>query len=78
MTAGLRQDQPRFAVCVSNEGYAASLMPRRLYEVLPDREAFQKGLLRVIDDSGEDYLFPASMFEEIDLPKLIQDKLRFH
>lgn len=52
----------RFAVCIRNAGYPASLELRKLYEVRSDPEAEQHGMLRVIDESGEDYLFPAAMF----------------
>ncbi len=77
MTPETKQDRPRVAVCISSDGYAASLVPRRLYQVLPDEKASHKGLVRVIDDTGEDYLFPTSMFEEIDLPDPIREKLKF-
>jgi hypothetical protein len=77
MTGATKQSGSRFAVCISNEGYATSLVMRRLYEVLPDREATLSGLIRVIDESGEDYLYPVSLFEEIELPSLIREKLRF-
>jgi hypothetical protein len=66
-----------FVVCVANKGYEASLVVRRIYECLADPEAAEKGLIRVVDDSGEDYLFPTSMFEKIDLPTLVKDRLRF-
>ena len=49
----------RFAVCVRNEGYEASLERNKIYRVLPDREAEREGDLRIIDESGEDYLFSA-------------------
>ena len=52
----------RLAVCIDNTGYPVSLEPRKLYQVLPDSEAKAHGQLRVIDESGEDYLFPASLF----------------
>lgn len=77
MTSEPKRERPRFAVCISSEGYAASLVPRRLYEMLPDEKASRMGLVRVIDDTGEDYLFPTSMFEEIDLPDPIREKLKF-
>ena len=77
MTPEAKQSERRVAVCISSEGYSASLVPRRLYEVLPDEKASRKGLVRVIDDTGEDYLFPTSMFEEIDLPDPIRAKLNF-
>ena len=50
------------AVCVDNDGYAASLELHKIYEVLPDPDAAQDGDLRIVDESGEDYLFPAKMF----------------
>ena len=52
----------RLAVCIDNAGYPASLEPWKLYQVLPDPEAKAHGQLRVIDESGEDYLFPAALF----------------
>jgi len=52
----------RLAVCIDNTGYPVALEPRKLYRVLPDAEAKAHGQLRVIDESGEDYLFPASLF----------------
>jgi hypothetical protein len=58
----------RFVVCLSNEGYPASLETRKLYVALPDVDAEQHGLLRVIDESGEDYLYPASQFAAVELP----------
>jgi hypothetical protein len=56
---------------VENAGYAASLEPRKIYVALPDREAARNGLVRVIDESGEDYLYPKSLFADIRLsPRL--------
>ena len=62
----------RFVICIGNSGYAASLEPRKIYECLPDDAAEAHQLIRVIDESGEDYLFPASLFIAIDLPKNVQ------
>ena len=59
----------RYVVCLSNEGCRASLVPRRLYRVFPDVDTEHRGLLRVIDESGEDYLYPEDLFLHIDLPK---------
>ena len=56
------------AVCVRNEGYEVSLELRKIYEVLPDQEAGRHRQIRVIDESGEDYLFPASWFAALELP----------
>jgi len=58
----------RFVVCVKNRGFAASLEVRKVYRVVPDPAAESHGLLRVIDESGEDYLFPESCFVALDLP----------
>ena len=56
---------PRFVVCVSNRRYAASLERRKIYVVLPDRSAERVGHLRVIDESGDDYLYPKSLFATV-------------
>jgi hypothetical protein len=57
----------RFAVCVRNKGYEASLERRKIYEVLPDPEAAKHKHLRIVDESGEDYLYPETYFAAIDL-----------
>lgn len=62
-------------VCVSNEGYAASLEARKIYRALPDKEAAAEQLLRVVDESGEDYLYPASMFRRITLTESLRSAL---
>lgn len=58
----------RFAVCVNNKRYGASLEKRKIYVVVPDRSAERIGHLRVIDESGEDYLYPKSLFAAVRLP----------
>lgn len=58
----------RFVVCLSNEGYEVSLERRKIYLALPDESAAKHRLLRVIDESGEDYLYPAAMFAAVELP----------
>lgn len=62
----------RFVVCLSNEGYSASLEPRKIYLSLPDDEAEREGLIRVVDESGEDYLYPKARFAEIALPRELE------
>ena len=57
-----------FVVCLRNDGYEASLEARKIYQSLPDAAAAAHGQIRVIDESGEDYLFPESYFTAIDLP----------
>ena len=61
------RQQPRYAVCVSNECYPASLELRKLYEVLADPNAASEGLVRVVDESGEDYLYPADFFYPLEV-----------
>ena len=65
----------QYVICLSNKGYRASLVVRRIYVVLPDPSAAKRGLLRVIDESEEDYLFPEDLFEPIELPASLQQKL---
>ena len=65
----------RFAVCLRNEGYEVSLEKRKIYEVLRDLEAERHDQVRVVDESGEDYLYPESFFAEIELPKPLRRAL---
>ena len=60
-----RPVRSRYVVCVNNDGYAASLEKRKIYQLLPDASAKAHHLLRVIDESGEDYLYPADWFVSI-------------
>ena len=57
-----------FVVCINNTSYDASLEVRKLYELLPDDEAAKTGQVRIIDESGEDYLYPKSLFAPVELP----------
>lgn len=61
-----------FAVCVRNDGYEASLERRKIYELLPDTDTARHRQVRVIDESGEDYLYPASYFAAIELPQAVR------
>jgi hypothetical protein len=65
----------KYLVCLSNNGYSASLEVRKIYAVLPDRDAAKLGLVRIIDESGEDYLYPASSFGNIALPRAVEKAL---
>lgn len=58
----------RFVVCLSNRRYPASLERRKLYVALKDASAERVGMLRIIDESGEDYLYPRDRFAEVSLP----------
>jgi hypothetical protein len=65
--------RPRhFAVCVDNDGYEASLERDKIYVVRPDKDAEKAGDLRVVDESGEDYLFSAERFVAIDVPAAVE------
>jgi hypothetical protein len=65
----------QFAVCVNNDGYEASLERNKIYVVLPDKDAEGDGELRVVDESGEDYLFSADRFVAIDVPAAVKASL---
>ena len=67
--------QPRFAICTANTGYEASLELRKLYEVVPDDSAGTYELIRIIDESGEDYLCPFSYFVPVDLPDPVAERV---
>jgi hypothetical protein len=63
-----KRTKARFAVCVNNDEYPASLELHKVYRVLPDKTAEADGDLRIIDESGEDYLYPTEYFVLVDLP----------
>ena len=65
----------RFAVCVDNTGYPVSLELHKIYRVLPDEDAAEDGNMRVIDESGEAYLYPAGRFVEVELPQTVRRSL---
>ena len=64
-----------FMICVGNHGYESSLEIRKLYEILPDKTAEKHHQIRVIDESGEDYLYPEIFFAHVRLPYLTKEKL---
>ena len=66
----------RFVVCVRNTGYPASLELRKIYQALPNADAEAHNLVRVIDKSGEDYLYPEKFFLALDLPQSVETALR--
>jgi hypothetical protein len=55
-------------ICIDNRGYEASLERRKIYEAVPDAGATRRGLLRIVDESGEDYLYPETRFVKVALP----------
>lgn len=66
-----------FAICINNQDYEVSLETRKLYEILADTDAEKHHQIRVIDESGEDYLYPASLFDRITLPSQVIEHV-FH
>jgi hypothetical protein len=64
-----------FLLCVDNEGYEASLELRKLYQKLPDREAQRHNQVRIVDESGEDYLYPSEFFAPIRLPMQTRSRI---
>ncbi len=70
-----RRPPVRFAVCINNKGYEASLEIGKLYRVVPDREAGRHGYLRIVDESGEDYGYAAQRFFSIDVPTPLEKAL---
>lgn len=71
----MSQNRKHFVICVQNDGYDVSLEKRKLYEVIKDDDAEKHGQLRIIDESGEDYLFPRQLFVEIELPESAEQAL---
>ena len=65
----------RFAICIKNDEYPASLEVRKIYQTLPDTGAYEHQLVRVIDESGEDYLYPSDYFIPIELPEALVELL---
>jgi hypothetical protein len=68
----MKSNETQFVVCVNNKDYPASLELRKLYQVLPDDVADRHRQLRIIDESGEDYLYPESYFVPVGLPKSVR------
>lgn len=70
-------NKQEFAICIDNHGYEVSLEVRKLYEVLTGTDAEKQGQIRVIDESGEDYLYPAAFFDRVALPAHVLKRV-FH
>ncbi len=65
-----------FVICIGNKGYAASLELRKIYQVIPDESAAALHQVRVIDESGEDYLYPEDYFVPVQLPQSVERAVR--
>jgi hypothetical protein len=68
----LKQRSKHFVVCINNDGYPASLEQRKIYLALRDAAAEKHDLLRVVDESGDDYLYPKTFFRSIALPQAVK------
>ena len=64
-----------FALCIDNTDYEASLLPGKVYRVLPDLRAAKDDLVRIVDESGEDYLYHKSHFVLVDFPPAVKKKI---
>jgi predicted pyridoxine 5'-phosphate oxidase superfamily flavin-nucleotide-binding protein len=70
-----KKQPAHFVLCLNNEGYKASLEVGKLYRLVPDKEAEAEGLIRVVDESGEDYAFDADRFHPVSLPARVEELL---
>jgi hypothetical protein len=68
-------DQAEYVVCIDNSGYVASLEKHKIYRILPDAQAEMDGDVRIVDESGEDYLYPKDRFVPISVPVRVQRSL---
>ncbi|WP_413165702.1 hypothetical protein ACL6C3_04465 [Capilliphycus salinus ALCB114379] len=60
-----------FVICINNQNYTASLEVKKIYQVIPDKSASLHDMIRVIDESGEDYLYPQNYFMSVELSEAI-------
>ena len=65
----------QLVICVSNLEYEASLEKWKIYPQVPDEQAISRGMIRVVDESGEDYLFPKTCFMTVNLPEQVMDMM---
>ena len=75
MTGSHKRAEARFVICINNRAYPASLERRKIYRVIADPAAARRGYLRVVDESGEDYLYPQDRFVPIRLPQAVRRAL---
>jgi len=71
----MREQRQRFALCLDNTDYEASLIAGKVYRLLPDLKAARDDLVRIIDESGEDYLYHKSQFAFVEFPKPVEKKI---
>ncbi len=68
-------EMKHFAVCIDNTDYEASLIRGKVYRILPDPRAAKDDLIRIVDESGEDYLYHKSLFVFVDFPKAVEKRI---
>ena len=68
--------ESQFVICIANKGYAASLELRKIYQAVPDKSASSLHQIRVIDESGEGYLYPGDFFVPVQLPQAVERAVR--
>ena len=71
----MSEHKRRFAICVDNSDYEASLILRKIYEIIPDEQGTRDDLLRIVDESGEDYLYHKSHFIVVEFPIEVEHAL---
>ena len=64
-----KKTPPRYVLCVKNSDYPVSLELRKVYRLVPDEKSAKHGLIRIIDESGKDYLYPQNFFIPVELPQ---------
>lgn len=72
----MRQPVKSFALCGDNTDYKVSLIPGKVYRIIPDPQAAKDDLVRIVDESGEDYLYHKAHFVFVDFPRTIAKKIR--
>ena len=70
-----KQNSSEFVVCINNSDYPASLELHKIYRIIEDKDAAQEGDIRIVDESGEDYLYPSSYFVPIRVPQPVEKSL---
>ena len=71
----MRQPEEQFALCLDNADYEVSLMPSKIYLIVPDERAARDNLVRIVDESGEDYLYHKDLFVFVSFPESVEAKL---
>ncbi len=71
----MKAQTKRFALCIDDSDYQASLVPGKVYRILPDPRAAKDHLVRIVDESGEDYLYHKSHFVFVDFPPPVRKKI---